>query len=186
MLLFISSRASVLCHVDFDFNTSHVVIYPEYRFGAASIFWFQYISCCYLSYLPVVKNSGNASFNTSHVVIYRRSIASFKFFLMFQYISCCYLSKILSIMTCQKLSFNTSHVVIYPRWTGQENICKPVSIHLMLLFIEISGDLTNFLTWFQYISCCYLSKKLVLHCKKFARFNTSHVVIYPMCKLSSL
>ena len=55
-----------------SFNTSHVVIYQEtIKSIQEKIPWFQYISCCYLSFLLLLPPF---------------------LFRQFQYISCCYLS----------------------------------------------------------------------------------------------
>ena len=96
------------------FNTSHVVVYRSLpkvlriyiivsihlmlqfiivKCFALSLFhWFQYISCCSLSFLQKISQ-----FNTR----------------MFQYISCCSLSLVSIITTAGFDCFNTSHVVVY-------------------------------------------------------------------------
>ena len=96
---------------------------------------FQYISCCYLLINGVASLPSQMGFNTSHVVIYYRS-PPVK----------------LSSLNC----FNTSHVVIYFRCKTPEIYRLRVSIHLMLLFIELQSS-SNY---------------------KELSFNTSHVVIY--------
>ena len=119
---------------------------------------FQYISCCYLSFLALYLPISQVCFNTSHVVIYPPwspdlgvvSIVSIHLMLlfiwllvypigqesMFQYISCCYLS-------------------------------NQFRIQISTIFK------------FQYISCCYLSSTLITEISRKCSFNTSHVVIYP-------
>ena len=98
------------------------------------------------------------SFNTSHVVIYHIRVALRYAGKRFQYISCCYLS---------------------PFGFSQSDQYFPVSIHLMLLFIEkemayskagICFNTSHVVIYlksivrrsifysFQYISCCYLSR----------------------------
>ena len=117
------------------FNTSHVVIYQYLQKRDSSGIKFQYISCCYLSYLILLISS--LKFVSIHLMLLFIQI-TMRFphlVIQFQYISCCYLSRyFLSILAICR-SFNTSHVVIYQHsdW-----------------FI-FSG------TMFQYISCCYLS-----------------------------
>ncbi len=121
---------------------------------------FQYISCCYLSFFLKVDTNACGSFNTSHVVIYQSRFC-----------------RIMSTYT----SFNTSHVVIYQNWDEIEKVkqvcfntshvviyqvfhkvckaCSIVSIHLMLLFIKMCIHSDAGARAFQYISCCYLSWK---------------------------
>ena len=151
----------------FSFNTSHVVIYHfiwcHFYFG----FLFQYISCCYLSNLHSYILEQKTCFNTSHVVIYHKMKRLFISQLMrFQYISCCYLSSN----------------------SPKKHLHNCVSIHLMLLFIEVvlscirqkylsfntshvviylNADVKENLIYrrFQYISCCYLSNNLQLYKK---------------------
>ena len=99
---------------------------------------FQYISCCYLS------------------------LIIFSIYLIigtFQYISCCYLSHVTSCSIDSYKSFNTSHVVIYHKLDCSFYNLRKVSIHLMLLFIDIGGRYNGSRSGgVQYISCCYLSK----------------------------
>ena len=99
-------------------------------------------------------------------------------------------------LTC----FNTSHVTLYhpePAWCEIKNT---VSIHLMLLFIDMRitlryicitfqyiscyslssrGDhILDYENWFQYISCYSLSVKKNGVWIEQERFNTSHVTLY--------
>ena len=53
-----------------------------------------------------------------------------------------------------------------------------VSIHLMLLFIQITMRFPHLVIQFQYISCCYLSRYFLSILAICSSFNTSHVVIY--------
>ena len=77
-------------------------------------------------------------FNTSHVTLYRRKHLSNTLQEdLFQYISCYSLSGIIPIIPCTNPGFNTSHVTLY-LWRILENPYDLwVSIHLMLLFINI-------------------------------------------------
>ena len=61
-----------------------------------------------------------------------------------------------------------------------EVICSevPVSIHLMLLFIEVSGVGSAVVEAFQYISCYSLSNCKEYRLYKQKGFNTSHVTLY--------
>ena len=181
MLLFIKKNILYLIKL-FCFNTSHVVIYLNKWYASEGYeYTFQYISCCYLSttktmlliplvgfntshvviypYLPVVKNSGDASFNTSHVVIYPAFLATpFHVTLVSIHLM------LLFIMSYRHYripvqSFNTSHVVIYHN-------------------LQLKALIT---TRFQYISCCYLSKCFPVKPLRQYCFNTSHVVIYRIC-----
>ena len=75
-------------------------------------------------------------FNTSHVTVY------------------------LCIRTSNTVSikyFNTSHVTVYRRRTYNYRKVIQISIHLILLFIEIRRRLLGSLLAFQYISCYCLS-----------------------------
>ena len=91
----------------------------------------------------------------------------------------------LSSMATDPVSFNTSHVVVYPFWQCIWWQFKHVSIHLMLQFIGgyIAGQET--LSEFQYISCCSLSMEDETYFIRAPRFNTSHVVVYRGCQISS-
>ena len=99
-----------------------------------------------------------------------------------------------------RLSFNTSHVVIYRKLY---NMGRKLHKGFNTSHVVIYPDLKEFcdaIDWFQYISCCYLSRlhknntisrKVSIHlmllfikenrpsCINEACFNTSHVVIYP-------
>ena len=112
---------------------------------------------------------------------------------------------ILNLLRKKKRRFNTSHVVVYLLVTFSKqvynlvsihlmlqfilvNFCtfifiKVVSIHLMLQFIDVNSLYPSMMSRFQYISCCSLSnfaKKSYIIVKG---FNTSHVVVYRMCRV---
>ena len=55
-----------------------------------------------------------------------------------------------------------------------------ISIHLMLRFIRINGNLVIIRFTFQYISCYGLSRKNLTSGEKIHHFNTSHVTVYPV------
>ena len=97
------------------------------------------------------------SFNTSHVAIYPTSPPQESSRHSFQYISCCYLSG-----------------GIHRRWKPE----KTVSIHLMLLFINMctamrlrTGSFNTSHVAIYLISGCRWSCRI-------SGFNTSHVAIY--------
>ena len=144
-------------YVVWRFNTSHVVVYPDYCSLSAVKIVFQYISCCSLSLLSRHNLSSFLCFNTSHVVVYRRI-------------------PICTIMT--KSGFNTSHVVVYHGRPGKSGGCYFVSIHLMLQFIRKLLSTAGKEIQFQYISCCSLSFFIIFSTAELNGFNTSHVVVY--------
>ena len=99
---------------------------------------FQYISCYSLSASTFKNRSEYWRFNTSHVTLYPAHPSTFTVIFAFQYISCYSLSE--SCCRC----FCSYHV----------------SIHLMLLFINITQE-----RWIH-----------------MAGFNTSHVTLYHLIK----
>ena len=118
------------------FNTSHVTLYPDPPTRVTHNKKFQYISCYSLSSrynYPSIHQCG------------------------FQYISCYSLSLLIMWFGIDELSFNTSHVTLYRKisikgyWQGR------VSIHLMLLFINLNIRKEPDKNRFQYISCYSLS-----------------------------
>ena len=122
---------------------------------------FQYISCYCLSGLSLGLFNDQADFNTSHVTVY----------------PCCTSEKSLV-----QLHFNTSHVTVYLPVLPTEISTPQISIHLMLLFIQLPSTLSDsssvisihlmlLFIWlipvrtviivaFQYISCYCLSNEL--------------------------
>ena len=109
---------------------------------------------------------------------------------------------IIFVLPCdmQEKGFNTSHVVIYQKFTaGLDTSYSGFNTsHVVIYRRSVFPNRTNIFQ-FQYISCCYLSKKkwhiqrreyvsihlMLLFILKalsavpsFTRFNTSHVVIY--------
>ena len=106
--------------IDTGFTTSHVVVYQWEKPACSTTDlvsihlmlqfilseedidcvtdWFQYISCCSLSfkvrYICVLLNR----FNTSHVVVYLPPFFVDMNLVLFQYISCCSLSGCISVM----------------------------------------------------------------------------------------
>ena len=109
---------------------------------------------------------------------------------------------IIFVLPCdmQEKGFNTSHVVIYQKFTaGLDTSYSGFNTsHVVIYRRSVFPNRTNIFQ-FQYISCCYLSKKkwhiqrreyvsihlMMLFILKalsavpsFTRFNTSHVVIY--------
>ena len=137
MLLFIITPEHESAKLLQCFNTSHVVIYPEYRFGAASIFWFQYISCCYLS-------------KYDYLCLYYKKRVSIHLMLLF----------ISLLKPLSMLLITVSIYLILLFIEAVRGYCRfafKVSIHLMLLFIVFSSIHSWTEDLFQYISCCYLS-----------------------------
>ena len=141
------------------FNTSHVTLYLTAATGQKITVVFQYISCyslsaknwamdhlecefqyisCYsLSYQNSETELVKFCFNTSHVTLYPKRDRSYLF---------------------RSSCFNTSHVTLY-RGIWCWFCCRgSVSIHLMLLFIELQGIQIIQTKRFQYISCYSLSK----------------------------
>ena len=114
----------------------------SYRHRLSQNLVFQYISCYCLSNQRARGQSTLLYFNTSHVTVYR---------LLFYP---CYFSF---------LNFNTSHVTVYLYPNGIFVVRIIISIHLMLLFINISA-------------CLFLI---------FRYFNTSHVTVYRIYPLAS-
>ena len=177
MLLFISRWMSYT-ELIWNFNTSHVTVYPS----------------------PVRSASAQRNFNTSHVTVYLNSISNPISIASFQYISCYCLSDPRILRRNLPINFNTSHVTVYLNFEILSSLTFIISIHLMLLFIEEVSDRpvggnTNFNTShvtvyhrsntshtyinrFQYISCYCLSVYEILYRVHFDNFNTSHVTVY--------
>ena len=75
-------------------------------------------------------------------------------------------------------SFNTSHVTLYLQHREGSGIITLVSIHLMLLFIQVFAYIVLDKIKFQYISCYSLSELADCLDYDVIRFNTSHVTLY--------
>ena len=121
--------------------------------------------------------------NTSHVLIYLLPCIFKPSAILFKYISCSYLS-------------------IQPQTVRLE---LDIQIHLMFLFITSNTTNQNLFIKFKYISCSYLSITIILLLNSPISFkyiscsylslkgapvlnshfysNTSHVLIYPQCRL---
>ena len=184
MLLFICNAPTLRCKSQ-DFNTSHVTLYPVLDSG--------------------VLHQRNC-FNTSHVTLYLRAEAprtirgmvSIHLMLLFiengkwlhlpmesfQYISCYSLSPLPRMHTIRLESFNTSHVTLYLLLMDGALRNHFVSIHLMLLFIEVKDQFGLEASLFQYISCYSLSVCPEPGCNVVVGFNTSHVTLYLQSSLS--
>ena len=109
----------------YNFNTSHVTVYPYRLKGFQLTSEFQYISCYGLS------------------VDFRLEIMAGN---VFQYISCYGLSFRFSYKYTIYHHFNTSHVTVYLGTLIRSRSHKKISIHLMLRFIrELPGIATTFL-----------------------------------------
>ncbi len=125
--------------------------------STATVFLFQYISCCYLSPPEHCPVADRYCFNTSHVVIYLQCsvllnhshVVSIHLMLLFIWKFRCYtfpnysvsIHLMLLFITLSDVTstsafcFNTSHVVIYRIFIHTFLNRRLVSIHLMLLFI---------------------------------------------------
>ena len=157
MLLFISARTIRKEHTYWVSIHLMLLFIPCRSDKYSPEYWFQYISCCYLSKQKFISGGKKAvsihlmllfilHLHTIHSIAYPVSIHLMLLFIKilktnpnfvykFQYISCCYLSE-------------------------QKAIER----------IKIAR--------FQYISCCYLSNIIGFCVSKKCRFNTSHVAIY--------
>ena len=106
---------------------------------------------------------------------------------IFQYISCYCLSKQYKAQCRNSTDFNTSHVTVY-HW-HKRKLCRVccISIHLMLLFIQILSVCAFVSPSFQYISCYCLSYNHNILPALLIYFNTSHVTVYRFpCVVSSI
>ena len=146
----------------FRFNTSHVVVYLPCCLRRKALFFvsihlmlqfisgniqiptggtvFQYISCCSLSKLNYCRKGAGASFNTSHVVVYRIHAQKHTIHILrFNTSHVVVYPSASSLTSCEVFCFNTSHVVVYHYIPELPAPGSPVSIHLMLQFIEITA-----------------------------------------------
>ena len=182
------------------FNTSHVTVYQRPTSSRNTVEGFQYISCYCLSMPEEIYVNQLRDFNTSHVTVYPALILqclvdnwiSIHLMLLFILIS--------FFPFIRFVHFNTSHVTVYPVPTRfffilfkfQYISCyclslssfllieSPlISIHLMLLFIDVGDLWTQGSSGFQYISCYCLSRRSFLVSSGSWHFNTSHVTVYP-------
>ena len=121
MLLFIiSDRLSA--GRELNFNTSHVTVYPFESFTG---------------------QMQQRNFNTSHVTVYLKLIIPVPILERFQYISCYCLSVWFNIFVPPVYYFNTSHVTVYLCQNGTSCNHSIISIHLMLLFIQMDRKETK-------------------------------------------
>ena len=177
MLLFIKMSVWMMV-APIYFNTSHVTVYPAAAPSALSIAEFQYISCYCLSrsliwilimkaisihlmllfiegYIKIYEGIGH--FNTSHVTVYRVCRSMYVRRSTFQYISCYCLS--VWRLWVDRTYYISIHLmllfidIIRMKW----HIQSIISIHLMLLFIARYLRRIHNLRSFQYISCYCLS-----------------------------
>ena len=121
--------------VQTDFNTSHVTVYLKInnafsKFHNISIHLMLLFIITFIGILPI-----DFHFNTSHVTVYPDRLFEQPTISLFQYIS------------CYCLSFSSISITAL--------IC--ISIHLMLLFIQLPDSMRFIKDWFQYISCYCLS-----------------------------
>ena len=120
------------------FNTSHVTLYPgTYQPGMERTL-FQYISCYSLSertFIFVIRTSVSIHLM---LLFISESVRGISALMKFQYISCYSLSEDGQVTMELQQCFNTSHVTLYRReWQKCLGI-DAVSIHLMLLFIQLA------------------------------------------------
>ena len=104
---------------------------------AVICFTFQYISCYCLSTFLCYFRFLQLHFNTSHVTVYRLNQQD---------------------LYSNEEYFNTSHVTVYPNADVPISATAVISIHLMLLFINIGHGVYYGIYLFQYISCYCLSQ----------------------------
>ena len=118
---------------------------------------FQYISCYCLSNTATHTGINTAiSIHLMLLFIYTRFSCSGDIL----YFNTSHVTVYLCIRTSNTVSikyFNTSHVTVYRRRTYNYRKVIQISIHLILLFIEIRRRLLGSLLAFQYISCYCLS-----------------------------
>ena len=174
----LSLRKRFLFYLCTRFNTSHVTLYRRTDRKLSEQF---YVSI-HLMLLFIIFMKENSiwkfRFNTSHVTLYQEFDEDDIICALFQYISCYSLSRLDSAGRFIEEMFQ--YISCYSL-SGSGECCscnKKVSIHLMLLFIEMSGKCNLEAIRFQYISCYSLSEiSLQIH-GKIQRFNTSHVTLY--------
>ena len=75
-------------------------------------------------------------------------------------------------------NFKTSHVIVYRAYAHEERKSKPISKHLMLLFITSSRSQIRLRSSFQNISCYCLSAPMPPLKAPVIHFKTSHVIVY--------
>ena len=161
------------------FNTSHVTLYLRTgRSHKPRVVVSIHLMLLFIG-ASVTISTVQDSFNTSHVTLYhsitlrRLNLESVSIHLMllfirfrtgeddgrmsFQYISCYSLSAETVLQATPRARFNTSHVTLYRMEANSCNRFIQVSIHLMLLFIELAKRIRNGCLVFQYISCYSLS-----------------------------
>ena len=140
-----------------DFNTSHVTVYPALILQCLVDNWISIhlmLLFILISFFPFIRF---VHFNTSHVTVYPVPTRFFFILFKFQYIS------------CYCLSLSSFLLIESPL----------ISIHLMLLFIDVGDLWTQGSSGFQYISCYCLSRRSFLVSSGSWHFNTSHVTVYP-------
>ena len=160
MLLFIGQETAICIPGITDFNTSHVTVYHLYVLSLIFLTRFQYISCyclsmqegitghdargfqyisCYcLSSLLHTGEKKNTNFNTSHVTVYLPHWSSEQAFLPhFNTSHVTVYQKSGTWLKSLNSYFNTSHVTVY--LMANDGTWGPwvISIHLMLLFIQV-------------------------------------------------
>ena len=199
MLLFINTTVATWRYTEVSFNTSHVVIYPKTLDVFFDVLGFQYISCCYLSWMGYAEGRKRlfqyiscCYLSEKHLQAWVEGQVSIHLMLLFilvrccclseqcrfQYISCCYLScsdlvPVRIVCVFQYIS------CCYLSGKGTGTLTKRrVSIHLMLLFITLS-------TSPQGLEKCFNTSHVVIYLMRIIQFalttqsfNTSHVVIY--------
>ena len=121
----------------YNFNTSHVIVYPYLRLSVVLLTtYFNTSHVIVYQARTGVKSTAEMNFNTSHVIVYRWCWPAHSSF---------------------QMHFNTSHVIVYPLLFPVSIPAAFISIHLMLLFIFHQSCKLSFIELFQYISCYCLS-----------------------------
>ena len=158
MLLFITMP--IWMFLDWlGFNTSHVTLY------LSNVFIIDVFNTCFNTshvtlyrWYVLYSMFGWDGFNTSHVTLYHYQDQEGGIWFEFQYISCYSLSGFMGNGQNIIKRFNTSHVTLYRNTRCGGEGKSIVSIHLMLLFIELRKQLKKAKEGFQYISCYSLSE----------------------------
>ena len=139
-----------------------------------------------LLFIPLNQNNHlvHKNFNTSHVTVYRGCERNSDRENRFQYISCYCLSYPQSYnLFCLHISIHL--MLLFINILMRTHADRRISIHLMLLFIITGIRTTKRVNKFQYISCYCLSFSPARAFVRTSYFNTSHVTVY-QCTLHTI
>ena len=144
--------------MDMHFKTSHVIVYRCHVAVQMNNSIFQNISCYCLSQEPDRLQIFHYHFKTSHVIVYLLTMLLSSFFLRYFKTSHVIVYPIPEGSGAWIFyNFKTSHVIVYRAYAHEERKSKPISKHLMLLFITSSRSQIRLRSSFQNISCYCLS-----------------------------